>query len=230
MNSGLKRALLAASLLLSLPALAVELETDEQKLGYMIGMDLGRSLRDMGTGIDLEALYEAIGTVYQGETPAMSAEEAQSIKEKFIQQRQAVAQAEQQALAEKNRAEGEAFLAENAMTDGVFTTASGLQYKVLTQGDGPMPAATDRVSVHYRGTLLDGTEFDSSYARGEPAAFELNRVIPGWTEGVQLMPVGSKYEFYIKPELAYGPAGGGSIPPNSTLIFEVELLGIEGTE
>lgn len=225
-NSGL----LAAAMLMTLPALGAELETEEQKLGYMIGMDLGRSLKDMGADVDLDALFEAIRTVYADGTPAMTPEEANAIKQTFIQQRQAVAKAQQDALAAENLAASETFLAENATAEGVTTTASGLQYKVLTRGDGPTPSATDKVTVHYRGTLLDGTEFDSSYGRGEPISFELNRVIPGWTEGVQLMPVGSKYEFYIKPELGYGAAGGGRIPPNSTLIFEVELLGIEGTE
>ncbi len=119
------------------------------------------------------------------------------------------------------------FLAANKLKEGVQTTASGLQYKVLTMGEGAKPAATDTVEVHYRGTLLDGTEFDSSYARNEPISFALNRVIAGWTEGVQLMPIGSKFVFYIAPDLAYGEAGGGPIPPNSTLVFEVELLDIE---
>lgn len=123
---------------------------------------------------------------------------------------------------------GEKFLAENAKKEGVITTASGLQYKVLHQGDGPKPKATDSVNVHYRGTLIDGTEFDSSYKRNAPISFPLNRVIPGWTEGVQLMPVGSKYEFYIPYHLAYGERGaGGAIPPFAALIFEVELLAIE---
>ena len=134
--------------------------------------------------------------------------------------------AEQAALGAKNKAEADAFLAENAGKEGVVTTASGLQYKVLEAAEGPTPAATDTVTVHYRGTLLDGTEFDGSYSRNEPISFALDRVIPGWSEGVQLMPVGSKYEFYISPELGYGEAGGGPIPPNSALIFEVELLSI----
>jgi FKBP-type peptidyl-prolyl cis-trans isomerase len=125
-------------------------------------------------------------------------------------------------------ASGQAFLKENAKKPGVVVTASGLQYLVLTKGDGPKPAATDRVTVNYRGTLINGTEFDSSYKRGQPATFPLNRVIPGWTEGVQLMPVGSKYRFFIPPELAYGKRGaGGLIGPDATLVFEVELLGIE---
>jgi len=132
-------------------------------------------------------------------------------------------------MADSNLEKGEAFLAENAKKEGVKTTASGLQYKVLKEGTGKSPQATDTVSVHYRGTLLDGTEFDSSIKRGQPAEFPLNRVIPGWTEGVQLMKVGAKYQFTIPSKLAYGERGtpGGPIPPNSTLIFEVELLAIK---
>ncbi len=132
-----------------------------------------------------------------------------------------------QSLAAINAAEGDKFLLENRAKEGVQVTDSGLQYKVIVMGDGAKPAASDTVTVHYRGTLLNGEEFDSSYSRNEPTTFQLNQVIPGWTEGVQLMPVGSKFKFFIPPNLAYGPNGGGPIGPNATLIFEVELLGIE---
>jgi FKBP-type peptidyl-prolyl cis-trans isomerase FkpA len=229
MNARLLGGLMAASLLFALTATAAELETEAQKLGYIIGMDIGGSLRDQSTEVDLDALFEAIRTVYEGGAPALSEEEADAIRQAYVSKRQAAAKAEQEALAGKNKAESDAFLGMNAAKEGVVVTESGLQYKVLEQGDGPRPAATDTVTVHYRGTLLDGTEFDSSYNRGEPISFALNKVIPGWTEGVQLMPVGSKYEFYIKPELGYGAAGGGPIPPNATLIFQVELLGIDTT-
>ncbi len=132
-------------------------------------------------------------------------------------------------MADPNLEKGEAFLKENSAKEGVKTTASGLQYKVLKEGTGKSPKATDNVQVHYKGTLLDGTEFDSSHKRGEPATFPLNRVIPGWTEGVQLMKEGAKYQFTIHPKLAYGERGtpGGPIPPNSTLIFEVELIAVQ---
>ena len=215
---------------ISINTWATELNTEEQKLGYIIGMDIGKSLRAQGTEIDLDALVDAIRATYKGEELAMSAEDAASIRQEYVEKMQASQHAESAAVGDANLAEGQKFLAENKVKDGVKTTDSGLQYKVVTLGDGAMPAATDTVKVHYKGTLLNGTEFDSSYARNEPISFALNRVIPGWTEGVQLMPIGSKFTFYIAPELAYGEAGGGPIPPNSTLIFEVELLDIEGTQ
>ena len=211
----------------SLNAWATELETDKQKLGYIIGMDIGKSLREQGTEVDLDALIEAVRSTFNGEELAMTAEEAAEVRQAYIQRRQAEQQAEASQAGAANLAEGQKFLADNKVKEGVQTTESGLQYKVMTMGDGAKPTATQTVKVHYRGTLLDGTEFDSSYARNEPISFALNRVIAGWTEGVQLMPVGSKFMFYIAPELAYGEGGGGPIPPNSTLVFEVELLDIE---
>ena len=222
--------LVLATVTLSLNAWATELNTDEQKLGYIIGMDIGKSLRDQSANVDLDTLVEAIRATFNGEELALTDEEAATIRQAYVQKRQSEQQAESAVAGQANLAEGQKFLAENKTKEGVQTTESGLQYKVLTMGDGAKPAATDTVKVHYRGTLLDGTEFDSSYARNEPISFALNRVIAGWTEGVQLMPIGSKFMFFIAPDLAYGEGGGGPIPPNSTLIFEVELLDIENQE
>jgi FKBP-type peptidyl-prolyl cis-trans isomerase FkpA len=219
--------LLLAATVFSINTWATDLNTEEQKLGYIIGMDIGKSLREQGTMVDLDTLLDAVRATYNGEELALSEEEAATIRQEYVAKRQAAQQAESAVVGDKNLAEGELFLAENKMKEGVQTTDSGLQYKVMTMGDGAKPLATDKVKVHYRGTLLDGTEFDSSYARNEPISFGLDRVIPGWTEGVQLMPIGSKFMFFIAPDLAYGPAGGGPIPPNSTLVFEVELLDIE---
>jgi FKBP-type peptidyl-prolyl cis-trans isomerase len=230
MNIFKRCGLVLAVLLISMNTWATELNTDEQKLGYIIGMDIGKSLREQGTGVDLDTLVDAIRATYNGEELAMTTDEAAAIRKAYVEKRQAAQQAETTAAGADNLTEGQKFLAENKVKEGVMTTDSGLQYKVLTMGDGAKPVATDTVKVHYRGTLLDGTEFDSSYARNEPISFGLNRVIPGWTEGVQLMPIGSKFMFYIGPELAYGAGGGGPIPPNSTLVFEVELLDIETPE
>lgn len=222
----LKGALLAA-VLVSGNAFAAELETDAQKLGYIIGMDIGSSLKQQGGDMDLDSVIEAIRASYNGTELAMTPEEAASVREAFIAKRRAEAEQERQSMGSINSAEGDKFLLENRVKEGVEVTDSGLQYKVIVMGDGDKPAATDTVTVHYRGTLLNGEEFDSSYSRNEPTTFQLNQVIPGWTEGVQLMPVGSKFQFFIPPDLAYGPNGGGPIGPNATLIFEVELLGVE---
>jgi len=230
MNTFKRGGMVLAVLFFTMNTWATELDTEEKKLGYIIGMDIGKSLRDQGTDVDLDTLVEAIKATYKGEELALTTEQAGQIRKEYIEKRQAEQQAEAAVAGGTNLVEGQEFLAENATKEGVQTTASGLQYKVETMGTGPRPVATDTVKVHYRGTLLDGTEFDSSYARNEPISFGLNRVIAGWTEGVQLMPVGSKFMFYIAPDLAYGEGGGGPIPPNSTLIFEVELLDIETAE
>ena len=217
--------LVLAVVTFSMNTWATELNTDEQKLGYIIGMDIGKSLRDQGTGVDLDTLMDAIRATYNNEELMMTPEEAAAVRKAYVEKRQAAQQAETAAAGGKNLAEGQKFLAENKLKEGVQVTDSGLQYKVLTMGDGAKPAATDTVKVHYRGTLLDGTEFDSSYARNEPISFGLNRVIPGWTEGVQLMVEGEKRRFWIPGKLAYGdkPQGGA---PGGTLVFDVELIKI----
>jgi FKBP-type peptidyl-prolyl cis-trans isomerase len=220
---------LMAAILFTGNTLAAELETEPQKLGYIIGMDIGSSLKQQGTNLDLDSLFMAIKATYNDEPLAMTPEEAAAIRETFVAQRRVEAEADRASMGSVNAAEGDEFLLENRVKEGIQITDSGLQYQVLEMGDGARPAATDKVTVHYRGTLLNGEEFDSSYSRGEPISFALDQVIPGWTEGVQLMPVGSKFMFYIPPNLAYGPAGGGPIGPNATLIFQVELLGIEGS-
>jgi len=227
MKSTCIKGVLLATVLLSGNAFSAELETEAQKLGYIIGMDIGASLKQQGGELDLDSLIDAIRATYNDLPLAMTPEEAAATRESFIAARRAEAEQQRQSMAAINSAEGDKFLLENRVKEGVQLTDSGLQYKVVVMGDGAKPAATDTVTVHYRGTLLNGEEFDSSYSRNEPTTFALNQVIPGWTEGVQLMPVGSKFVFYIPPDLAYGPNGGGPIGPNSTLIFEVELLGIE---
>jgi len=223
----IRSGMLIAAVLMTGPVLSAELETDAQKLGYIIGMDIGGSLKQQGAEIDLDSLFNAIRATYNGEPLALTPEQAATIREEFIAKRRATAEAERQAAANTNAAEGDKFMLENRLKEGVVVTDSGLQYKVIEMGEGAKPSASDKVTVNYRGTLLNGDEFDSSYARNQPVTFQLDQVIPGWTEGLQLMPVGSKFMFFIPPNLAYGPAGGGPIGPNATLIFEVELLGIE---
>jgi FKBP-type peptidyl-prolyl cis-trans isomerase len=204
------------------------LDTELSKVSYAIGLDVANSLKGLGTDIDRAVFLEAFNAKLDGAEARLSAEEAGKAKQAFFQKRAAKQAEERKAASVGNKAKGEKFLAENAKKDGVTTTASGLQYEVLKMGDGAKPKATDKVKVHYRGTTLDGKEFDSSYKRGQPISFPLNGVIKGWTEGVQLMPVGSKFKFYIPADLAYGEHGAGAaIAPNATLIFEVELLAIE---
>ncbi|MDT8408106.1 MAG: FKBP-type peptidyl-prolyl cis-trans isomerase [Wenzhouxiangellaceae bacterium] len=205
----------------------LELETEKDRLSYTIGMDVGQSLAGQDMDLDIDILMEGLRATYLGEETLLTSEEALAEREKFIERRQQELEEQRATDARINSEEGEAFLALNAEKEGVTETESGLQYRVIEEGEGERPKASDRVTVHYRGTLINGVEFDSSYSRGEPATFGLSQVIPGWTEGVQLMREGAKYEFFIPPELAYGEQGSpGPIGPNSTLIFEVELLEI----
>jgi len=202
---------------------------DKAKVGALVGgLMVGRSLTPIKDQIDLPVVVRAVRDTLQGRTPALDPEAAKAVLADFSQRMQARMQADAKAAGSRNQAEGEAFLARNKQVKGVFTTQSGLQYMVLRQGSGPHPAPSDRVRVNYEGSLLDGTVFDSSYKRNEPAEFGLDEVIPGWTEGVGLMPVGAKYRFWIPGNLAYGAKGtpGGPIGPNATLVFDVELMAI----
>ena len=200
--------------------------TPKQRNSYMVGMDVAKSLEPIKDEIDVATLSQAITAVFNGKPTKLTAAEAEKIRNEFSQALQQKMAAKAAETAQKNLKEGEAFLAANKAKPGVRTTPSGLQYQVLREGSGPKPQPTDKVRVNYKGTLLDGTVFDSSYDRGEPVEFALNQVIPGWTEGVQLMPVNSKYKFWVPANLAYGPNGQPPIGANATVVFEVELLGI----
>lgn len=204
------------------------LKTEKEQASYMIGMQLGQSLKPIKDEIDLNTVMKAVRTTLDDGKLLMTEEQATQVAQAFGQRVQEKKQAEAEAQGKKNLAEGEKFLAENAKKPGVTATASGLQYQVLSEGKGPKPGASDTVRAHYKGTLLDGTQFDSSYERNEPVVFALDQVVPGWKEGLQLMPVGSKYKLWVPAKLGYGEQGtpGGPIPPNATLVFEVELLDI----
>lgn len=203
---------------------AVTLDTSAKEVSYALGMDIGAKLKELDDNIDMDAFSQGMRDAFSGAEALLTEEKALDVRMTFMKEMQEKAQQEMIEAASSNQKAGEDFFTENSTKDGVITTASGLQYIILEEGDGPMPKATDIVTVHYRGSLLDGTEFDSSYKRGEPAQFPLNRVIPGWTEGLQLMKVGSKAKLFIPSALGYGQRGSATIPPNSTLVFEVELL------
>lgn len=208
-------------------------ETD--KISYCLGLDMGARFNEMGIELTPLVFLKGLQDGISGAQPALSEEErqrAQNAFEDIMMEKQmevmAAEEAMNAALAAKNKKEGEQFLAENKKKEGVLTTESGLQYMVIEAGQGGKPEAEDTVSVHYRGTLLDGWEFDSSYKRNQPATFALNDVISGWTEGIQLMSPGAKYKFFMSPDLAYGAMGtGGEIGPEATLIFEVELIEVK---
>ena len=225
MRTTIQLAAVTLSLAVAAPTAVQALETPDDRLSYTIGMDIGQSLAEQGMDLNIDLLVEALRAAYAGEETRLTQDEALAERDAFMQRRQQELESQRGEEAERNLADGQAFLAENRENPDVEQTASGLQYRVIEPGDGRSPSETDRVTVHYRGTLIDGVEFDSSYARGEPATFGLNQVIPGWTEGVQLMQEGATFEFFIPAELAYGEQGRpGPIGPNSTLIFEVELI------
>ncbi len=207
----------------------VTLDSEEQRISYGMGAGLGKRAQQDDIAINVDAFAAGMRDALAGNTLQMSQEEIVSEMQAYQQKKMAEQQADFTALAEANLAVGEAFLAENAQQEGVVTLDSGLQYKVIEQGDGKTPKTTDVVEVNYIGTLVDGTVFDNSYERGEPVSFPLDSVIPGWTEALQLMPVGSKWQLVIPANLAYGAggAGGGPIGPNATLLFDVELLDVQ---
>lgn len=205
-----------------------ELENFSQKLSYAMGADVGRYFKGLGKEIDFEALVYGITDGYTEAELAMSQEEIVKVQKEFGTLLQARQAAELELMKETNMAAGKAFLEENQKKEGVIVTESGLQYQFLTKGEGPLPKATDQVKVDYIGSLVDGTEFDSSISRGEPVVFGVDQVIPGWSEALQLIPVGSKVRLVIPADLAYGEQGVmPKIEPNSVLVFEVDLLGIE---
>ncbi|WP_058834751.1 FKBP-type peptidyl-prolyl cis-trans isomerase [Luteimonas abyssi] len=203
------------------PAVQVDgLDSNREQVGYVIGLDLGNSIKPVQEEVDLDAMLQGIRDTLDEREPKLNEEQVMQVMQGLATRMQARQAADAQARIE----EAETFLAENAGKDGVEVTESGLQYEVLTAGEGTAPTANDRVRVHYEGRLLDGTVFDSSIERGEPVEFALAEIIPGWQEGLQLMQPGAKYRLWIPAAQAYGEQGAGPIPPNAALQFEVELL------
>jgi FKBP-type peptidyl-prolyl cis-trans isomerase FklB len=205
-----------------------ELKTEKDSVSYAIGLNIGTRLKQQSVDIDAGLVARGINDAGSNGTRLLTEDQAESVINTLQQQIAAKQDSVKKALGMKNKLDGEAFLAENKKKEGVIVLPDGLQYKILKEGNGKKPKADETVTVNYRGTLIDGTEFDSSTKRGEPSTFRVNGIIKGWTEALQMMPVGSKWQLFIPPELAYGERGAGNlIPPNATLIFEVELLSIK---
>jgi FKBP-type peptidyl-prolyl cis-trans isomerase FklB len=227
----MKTSFLLILAMMAVPVLAEDrpaLKETKDKVSYSIGLDIGNNLKRNKIDINSDTLAAGLKDGMSGAKPLMTEAEMQQVMTQFSKDMQEKTNAARQETAQKNKAEGEKFLADNKSKPDVKTTASGLQYKMVKDGSGAAPKATDSVVVNYRGTLIDGTEFDSSYKRGEPATFPVNQVIKGWTEALQLMKPGSKYELFIPSNLAYGERGAGAdIGPNATLKFEVELLSVK---
>jgi FKBP-type peptidyl-prolyl cis-trans isomerase FkpA len=203
------------------------LDTEIEKASYAYGMDVAASMQRSGLELDVDSFVQGFRDTLTGEKVLLTNPEKMQVMQDYASKMREKQMAEMEAAGVKNLEEGQAFLDQNAAREGVVKTASGLQYEVVEKGDGPKPKATDHVKVNYTGTLIDGTKFDSSYDRGQPAEFPLNGVIPGWTEALQLMNVGSTYRIYVPPDLAYGERGAPPvIGPNATLIFDIELLEI----
>lgn len=212
------------------PVAPLALKTDKDKLSYAVGMNIGRSIHSQSMEIDPAILLRGLKDEMAGKT-VMTDMEAHNTLMQAQQEAKKKADETRQASMEPNKKAGDAFLAANKTKEGVVTLPSGLQYKILKEGTGPKPTPADSVVCNYRGTLIDGKEFDSSYKRGQPATFPVGQVIKGWTEALQLMPVGSKWQLFVPPDLAYGDRGAGpDIGPGATLIFEVELISIKGKE
>jgi FKBP-type peptidyl-prolyl cis-trans isomerase FklB len=206
---------------------AASLKTQKDKISYLIGRDAGSNLKKQSIDVDPDIFMRGFRDELSGNKSSLSDDETRETMAAFKEEMMKKHQEELKKVTEKNKKEGEAFLAENKKKEGVVTLPSGLQYKVIKEGDGQIPKGTDKVTVNYRGSLLDGTEFDSSYKRNEPATFPVKGVIPGWQEALQLMKTGSKWQLFVPAGLAYGERGAGNvIGPSSTLIFEVELLSI----
>ena len=204
------------------------LKNQKDKVSYIIGMEMGKNFKKQSIDIDPDILTRGIKDAISGGKPLLTEQEVQETMATFQKEMMAKQEELAKKLGEKNKKEGEAFLAENKKKEDVKTLLSGLQYKVVKAGTGKKPKLTDTVTTHYRGTLIDGTEFDSSYRRGQPVSFPVAGVIPGWTEALQLMEEGAKWQLFIPPNLAYGERGGGrDIGPNATLIFEIELISIQ---
>ncbi len=224
-------AILVASIGLAQDKAQPQLKDQKEKASYSIGHELGASLKKGSMDVNTETLMKGLKDGLSGAKSLLTDEQIKETMTAFQKEMMEKQQAAQKELGEKNAATGEKFLAENKKKEGVKTTASGLQYKVLKEGSGEPPKETDTVVTNYKGTLLDGTEFDSSYKRNEPATFPVNRVIKGWTEALLMMKPGSKYQLFIPSALGYGERGvGKDIGPNSTLVFEVELLSIKPPE
>ena len=204
----------------------LELKDQKDKESYSLGYQFGKSLKAQGMEINLDVYTSGIKDALSGTEGPLSQAEMQKIVLELQKRVAAARQKELKEMAEKNLSGGKAFLEENKKKEGVKTLPSGLQYKVLAEGSGKAPKAADNVTVNYKGTLINGTEFDSSYKRGKPATFQVDKVVKGWTEALQMMKEGSKWQLFIPPELGYGERGGGPIPPNSALIFEVELISV----
>ncbi|OGP63135.1 MAG: hypothetical protein A2170_16300 [Deltaproteobacteria bacterium RBG_13_53_10] len=232
MKSGLIIALSIGILAGQVYAQDVVLKTPKDKVSYSIGMDIGMTLKNQSIEVDPAILARGIKDSMTGQKPLMTEQEIRDTIAAFQKEMTAKQQELAKQMGEKNKKQGETFLAENKKKEGVKTLASGLQYKVIKAGTGKKPKATDTVTTNYRGTLVDGTEFDSSARRGKPATFPVKGVIPGWTEALQLMEEGAKWQLFIPSNLAYGERGtpGGPIGPNAALIFDIELISIQGQE